>query len=165
MLCVRAALTNRRTVGANSDTSRPWWWLAALAAAFGINKELDLQTFLIDVARISAKSEGWYDHRRIVQEAFVGVTVVVVSVLGWRLANSHRSFIRNHGAVAAGLVLVVLYCVLRAAGIDHIKIMVGRDPAENVPLWLIEVLGVALMVLGAALAGDCALSACDKSLF
>jgi hypothetical protein len=57
LLCIRADLANR-TVSAKLTPSEQWWPLAGFAAALGVNKELDLQTLLIEVVRNAARSES-----------------------------------------------------------------------------------------------------------
>ena len=47
-------------------------------AALGINKQLDLQSLLIQIARARAIDGGWYDNRRRYQMEFI----VVVTLLG-----------------------------------------------------------------------------------
>src|SRR5213595_770462 len=48
-----------------------WFTLCGLLVALGFNKQLDLQSDLTEVGRSMAKSEGWYENRRVFQGIFV----------------------------------------------------------------------------------------------
>lgn len=51
--------------------TRFWTVTAVAMVVLGVNKQLDLQTWLIEHARRAAFAEGWYDDRRRVQAVFV----------------------------------------------------------------------------------------------
>ena len=48
-----------------------WTVFAVLMTFLGVNKQLDLQTWLTEFGRHLAKDEGWYGYRRPVQAFFV----------------------------------------------------------------------------------------------
>jgi len=67
---------------------RFWLVLAAIMAFLCINKQLDLQTLLTDIARHFAKRDGWYDQRARVQLAFIfalgaATALITLSLLVW----------------------------------------------------------------------------------
>jgi hypothetical protein len=148
-LCVRAAFIVRNNFGAFGLATQPWWLLAGILIALGTNKELDLQTLLIDIARGLATTEGWYNHRRIVQEAFVMVVVIAGALVAWRFVRRYRHFISKHPATMAGLALVLLYCLLRVADIDHLEGF-GSNQFTSEFLWPLEMSGLILLLLGSA---------------
>lgn len=151
MLCVRAALAGRRKVGPALPFSGPWWSLAAIAAALGVNKQLDFQTLFIEVMRRAARTEGWYGERRGVQKLFVVFALATSSVLAWRWLRAHGAFLCRHRSLTAGLALVVLYALLRMASINHVEFGTATDDTP-LGLLLTELLGVILLTQGAATA-------------
>ncbi|MHC4766222.1 MAG: hypothetical protein ACYTF2_14080, partial [Planctomycetota bacterium] len=48
-----------------------WALLIALFLFLGLNKQIDLQSWLADVGRDMAKAQGWYEQRGRVQTIFV----------------------------------------------------------------------------------------------
>src|SRR5262245_63104416 len=70
-LCARAALREGR-----SGPRGFWWGLAAALALLGVNKQLDLQTLLMQVSRDLARAQGWYDRRQAYQRLFIGGVAV-----------------------------------------------------------------------------------------
>ena len=74
LACVAAVFAARRLVGPDPVMRRErrfWVITAVLMALLAINKQLDLQSLLTMVARCHAQLAGWYDVRRVVQEAFI----------------------------------------------------------------------------------------------
>jgi len=48
-----------------------WLVISGLMFALGVNKQLDLQTLLTDLARALAHYQGWYDDRHPIQIFFI----------------------------------------------------------------------------------------------
>jgi hypothetical protein len=147
LLCIRAALV-RKCAGVGESVV--WRSSAGVLVFLGVNKQLDFQTLLIVIGRAAAQTEGWYDDRRIVQKLFVGALALAFMGLVWWAVTRHGFFLRNHRLAAVGLGLVLIYGLLRAAEIDHLELSVSSEPADQPWLWIIEVTGVMLCILGAA---------------
>lgn len=134
--------------GAKRD--RHFWYVAAvLLVLLGINKQLDLQTTLTVVGRDMAKREGWFDQRRLVQEAFVLVLVVGASLVGGALALWLRRSATAVKVAAAGVVLLFAFILLRAASFHHMDSWVTRNVAGLRSGWWLELLGIAVISLSA----------------
>jgi hypothetical protein len=146
VLCFRAARVRQYAGGGESAA---WRVSVAVLLFLGFNKQLDLQTLLIAIGRAAALTEGWYDDRRVIQKLFVVVLTLALAVLVWRAASRHELFFRNHRLLAVGLGLVLIYGLLRAAEIDHIKLGVSSSPADQPWLWIIEMTGVISCILAA----------------
>src|ERR1041385_1829152 len=72
LLCVRAGMRARQLgVKGRDDSPEVWFVFAAVLFFLGINKQLDLQTLLIQAGREVALAESWYQFRRPVQLVFV----------------------------------------------------------------------------------------------
>ena len=132
---------------------RRFWLIAALVLiALGLNKQLDLQTDLIDWARTLARSEGWYRERRIVQLAvFGGLALVAAAVLALlaRLTRTARPAVR---AARVGLVVLALFVLVRAASFHHVdRVLHTQLGGQRLHFWL-ELAGIVVIGLAAAAA-------------
>lgn len=71
-----------RRLYSNVSRARLFWLGMTVFLVFlGLNKQLDLQTFLISAVKCHATMAGWYEERREFQLIFVGVVAAVFSVL------------------------------------------------------------------------------------
>lgn len=126
-----------------------WRLLMVMMVALGINKQLDLQSALTELGRIWAHQQGWYDHRRQYQEAFIAAIPVVgftalatVLVLVWFAPVSTWWSC----AGAAGLVVFV---AIRAASFHDVDAMLGWRLAGFKLNWILEMGSLVLIGWGA----------------
>lgn len=104
-----------------------WLALSLFVTALLINKQLDLQVLLHEVVRDIALSHGFYEYRRLIGAAFVGVTAVLVGLVLsalWRLAR------RANGPerwVLIGTVALAGFVLIRVAGSNHIQLLGTLD--------------------------------------
>jgi hypothetical protein len=130
-----------------SGQTRPWWILTVLLAALAANKQLDLQTLLVETGRSAAFAEGWYGDRRSVEFAFLILAVVIGATFFSWFIRRHLTFVRAHRWLFAGLTLIFVYCAIRAADIDHVELF-GAGHSGSEILWPLELSGVALILAG-----------------
>jgi hypothetical protein len=151
LLAFRAAAASRFN---NSDAmDRIWVWLGAILAVLGLNKQLDLQTLLIELGRQIARTGRLYDYRLELHALFfLGFVLVIIALfvaVMFRLPGQIGRFGRQLPLAAGGGALVCAYIVIRAASIDHIDQMQGFD-LEQIPfLWLLEAGGLMLIIVQA----------------
>ncbi len=134
-----------------SNVGPAWlWWTATTAmTALAINKQLDLQSWLTEVAKDAALQQGWYEDRRRIQYAFV-IAVAAVSVSGaavaaWMLRRS----VRQTWLVLLGLTAVVGYVVMRAASFHHFDELIAASPGGVRMNWVFELAAISLVAAGA----------------
>ncbi|WP_310498859.1 hypothetical protein [Sandarakinorhabdus sp.] len=131
---------------------RLFWTLAALAMlALGINKQLDLQTALTAFGRQWARSGGWYEQRRAFQAGLVMAAVVAAVIaagaLGWLVRGLRAGVI----VALAGLCLLGLFVLIRAASFHHIDVAL-RTAVLGLKLHaVLELAGIAVVIAGALL--------------
>lgn len=146
---VRAAL--RRGRDGEERTERRFWWIAAAVLLFlAVNKQLDLQSLLTMVARCHAVLAGWYDDRRGIQKAFIGLVAgggVAAIVLG---ALILRGILDRVWLALAGLAFVCSFVVIRAASFHDMDGLLGSVAMGMKVNWLLELPG-PLLVLAVAL--------------
>ena len=130
-----------------------WIVLAAGLAFLGLNKQLDLQTLLIDIGRMVARAQGWYEERRDFQKVFAGLAAIggagCLAVLVW-LIHGHW---RRLALALAGVLLLVCYLGLRIAVFEHVDEALGISLKSALAEALLEVGGAACIGAGAWLSG------------
>ena len=144
LLCWQCA----RRSGMTSER-RVWWLMAAVMLLLGINKQLDLQSWVTQLGRDIALAGGWYEHRRVFQALFI--FWLGVGVLGLKAWLGVRSGSLHHYTRLAGMGLLVLgaFVVLRAASFHHVDAMLGLN-FVNVRLNVVfELGGIALIIYAA----------------
>ncbi len=146
-----AVLCLRRVGTAANARERVFWVIAGLAMlALGLNKELDLQTALTAWGRQMARDGGWYGQRRAFQRGFVLVALVTMLAAAVWLAWLVRGLWRPVLVVGAGLCLLGLFVLVRAASFHHIDVAM-RFPVLGLKLHtVLEFAGIASVVAGAA---------------
>jgi hypothetical protein len=131
-------------------SSEGFFWGALFAAMvlLGINKQLDLQTWLTLTARRLAQSEGWYENRRVVQVIFIFLVGVagVFSFYGiWKLAAGSR----KNRLVLAGFLFLCSFVLIRAASFHHVDLFLKYDIGGMKMNWIFELTGIILIAVGA----------------
>jgi hypothetical protein len=128
---------------------RVWNWIAIVLLVLGLNKQLDLQSWIIHSAGRIAQKEQLYQYRRALHAVFFAGLVVVIGAAVFRWSEKLKQFARALPKAATGCALVGAYILIRAASIDQVDQMLGFD-LERVPsLWLLEVGGLALIIVEA----------------
>jgi hypothetical protein len=147
VLCALCARADR----GDASRTRFWWVLAALLALLAINKQLDLQSWLTQFAKDLAFSQGWYERRRVVQVAFIGV-IALVGLAGqfwlYRLFRRHGREVRW---AVLGLVFLSVFVVMRAASFHHVDLLLRAELAGVRINWLLELGGLGCIAAAAAL--------------
>ena len=142
--CVVRADASKK-VGGNFQL---WLYLAGLLLFLAVNKQLDLQSWLTEIARDSAKAHSWYEQRRTVQMAFISLLGVgfVLALFGLRLflANSWRHF----KITWFGVTLLCVFILMRAASFHHFDIVISTDILGLKINVLLELSAIALIILG-----------------
>ena len=125
-----------------------WVGLAIVLLLLGINKQLDLQTAVIELGRMLTRAEGWYDYRWRLEAVFLaalalgGLALVrVVFLLGRAEPPGMRS-------VLTGAVFLVGFVVVRAACFQHIDRLLGLELSESRLNGVVEVCGISFIIVG-----------------
>jgi hypothetical protein len=145
--CGRAAM--KSPVASTRSWNCAWWLLAAGLFFLGINKQLNLQTLMIVVGRNVSSAGDWYGARRCVQLIFSAV--FAASCLGalawfwWRC----RQFFKENQLPLAGVIVLTIFAVLRAATINHTDEFLRINLKDNRWAWVLEISGSVLIGIGA----------------
>jgi len=138
----------RRERAAKAPGLAPFFWLAAavLLVLLGFNKQLDLQSWVIEVGKEMAEDRGVYAHRRKIQLAFIllmaGGSLAALAVTAWLL----RRVWRRYWLAFAGFVLLAAFVLMRASTFNHVDEMVAHESWDILLLRnTMELTGVVLV--------------------
>jgi len=152
-----ALLVFRAAAASTSPNSRAmdhiWISLGIILAALGLNKEIDLQTVLIEIGRRVARNEHLFAYRLELYLVFflgfiLAMTALFAAVM-LRFSADVGKFARQFPFAASGLALICTYIVIRAAVIDNVNVMLGLDLKQIPFLWLLEAGGLLLIMIQA----------------
>jgi hypothetical protein len=155
--CARTALGGRKIGPEDKSDSAMWRWLALGLLFLGINKQLNLQTLLIVLGRRAMLAAGWEKEGGLAQMIFSAALTLAGLALIWRLRIRFRRFFGVNRWVFAGLVVLLLFVLIRAASINHVLKRLGleRSDGEGVKIWtwILEIGGSACLAFAAIRAG------------
>jgi hypothetical protein len=127
---------------------RIWLLIAITMLVLGINKQLDLQTLVIQKVRRQAYIHGWYADRRRYQMDFITAISVVGLIVTIGLSVWLRRVLRRLALAIAGVGMLVLFVVIRATSFHYVDRALSLG--ERVHLnWIIELCGIGLVALAA----------------
>jgi hypothetical protein len=152
-----AAAASAFVAAGNSPVARErrfWLSTAALLLLLGLNKQLDLQSFLTDAGRSLARHEGWYGQRRLVQEAFILLLAAGAACSVVLLAHLLRRSATSVRLAAFGIVLLFGFVVMRAASFHHMDYWVTRTVAGVRSGWWLELAGIGIVAASALTARE-----------
>lgn len=125
---------------------RFWVVLTAALVLLGLNKQLDIQSLFTQTARDMAFAQGWYERRRIYQAAFIGFLVAAGVAIAALLLWTARRLPLSTQVAALGLVMLVIFVVIRGASFHHVDEMLGsrvEGMRVNVLLELVPLLAIS----------------------
>lgn len=136
----------KRKIVLSSDERLIWGLLMAGAILLGINKQLDLQSAMTELAKILAKEQGWYTNRRQYQEAFIAAVPIVALTALAAAAVLVRKAPASTLWACAGATGLLMFVVIRAVSFHHVDEMLGWR-LGGLPLnWVLEM--GSLLVIG-----------------
>ena len=150
LLCWREAVAAKH----HPARAKKFFWstLAVLLVFLGINKQLDLQTWLTLTGRRLAISQGWYEYRRFVQLIFVAVIAVGGLFSVWIMSRLVRKYPELRLALV-GFVALLVFVIVRAASFHHVDQLINFHFAGVKMNWVLELGAIALVSVGAWTAG------------
>lgn len=150
-----AVATRRAMRGAESPTegSSPtffWGGLTVLFLLLGINKQLDLQTWLWLTGRAMAHEEGWYGERKGVQVVFIAGVAIVGLLMLLIFFWLSRKAVLHHMLGLTGAVFVTSFVVIRAASFHHVDVLLGMRLGGIKMSAILELPGILCVIASAS---------------
>lgn len=144
-LCLRAA---RRSAPHPIETLWGWRGIALWLFALGINKQLDLQLWLLSLARWAAHSLDFYAYRGAIHLAFAsGAALAMIGALwvAWNLGTRATPALR---IALLGASLLAIFALTRVIsfGVVDLEVRVGPLALHEV----LEAVGILAVACGAA---------------
>lgn len=128
-----------------------WLLLAILLLALGVNKQLDLQSFFTAVGKCTARSQGWYEHRREIQMIFIVLLLLASAAVLFATLRFFRGWGRAHYLSIFGVTFMLCFIVLRASSFHHVETLLHFEFLGVRMNWVLELSGLALIMLNAIL--------------
>ena len=148
LFCARAGIVTRQAH--RPDNLTPWWVLAIILLFLGINKLLAFQTLLIQFGRQIMLAQGWHQYRRVAQAVFaVLFTLALLAALAACL-KKWRWFVKQQPLVLAGVLLLFVFVVVRAATFNHVESLLHLNLHDDYWGWILELGGTACLAWSAA---------------
>jgi len=142
VLCWRCAVRSR----AHKDGAQAvWFFLAALLLVMGVNKQLDLQSLVTQVARDMVKANDW--PRRVVQVWFVAGVVVAGPVMIGAVLWLARRKLKQLAMALVGVLFLICFVMVRAVSYHSIDQMLGTRFAGAKLNWILELSGIGCVAL------------------
>jgi uncharacterized membrane protein (UPF0136 family) len=139
----------REGVPAPARRAGLWLVLALLLAFLGVNKQLDLQSLLTEIGRVTAIESGWYENRRAVQVGFIGAVLVSAAaavVALWWLVRGHLHGFR---LALGGMVVLLAFVVVRATSFHDMDAFIHASMGGIEANWIFELGGIGLVAVAA----------------
>ena len=144
-----AARRAGRAPGLAGGSRGLWLLVAALMTLLCINKQLDLQSLFTDIGRVISYNQGWYKQRREFQKWFVLGVLASSFIITAFLMIRCRGFWKSHFLLAAGLMFLLTFIVVRAISFHHFDVLL-RSKVVGVKMnGILELGGIALIWLAA----------------
>ena len=151
-----ASLLSMRAARCSQISGRRWqregvFWacVGALTLAFGINKQLDLQSLLTDIARSMAKNGHWYESRRGLQETAIGLFAALGLTVMLTIVLSLRNSLAEVKGAATGLCVVTTFVMIRAASFHHVDALLSKAVIGMNWNVLLELPGIIMIAVAA----------------
>jgi hypothetical protein len=149
VLCFRAMRRSKASLAHTSHKPLFWLLVGLLLVFLGINRQLDLQSWLTLEGRAIAQTHGWYAQRRPVQEVFmIGIAsaglffaIVLVRVL-WGAPRTYKM-------ATVGLAFLTCFVLIRAASFHEVDQFVGWRIEGAKLNWLLESGGILCVAISA----------------
>ncbi len=127
-----------------------WLGVLALLLAFGLNKQLDFQVLLAEIARPIAQTGGWYETRRVAQVWFAIALAAVAGGFIAMMAYLIRRHWRSHALALCGIGILCLYGIVEATPQSLLPVKLYSFERWGFRLSdLFEMTGIALILINA----------------
>ncbi|HEY1121608.1 MAG TPA: hypothetical protein VGE67_08400 [Haloferula sp.] len=145
-----AAFLAWRVWSQNRERNKVWFGVTVLMAFLCLNKQMDLQSLVTDIGREISRLFDQYENRRTYQKIFIFAVLGIVAIFGPLFAWKYRAFLKGHKLLAAGIVFLLTFIVVRAISFHHMDVFLKTSRAGGVKMnWVLELTGIGLVALAA----------------
>jgi hypothetical protein len=126
-----------------------WLVLAGLMVALGINKQLDLQSFITQIGRDLIETQALYAQRQVLQAGFILMVVVVCAVALAAFLWAARRGLQGRWLAILGMLFILGFVVIRAASFHHVDSFLAARLGGVKWNWILELGGIGTVGLAA----------------
>ena len=145
--CVRQV----RIVKMRGGGTKFWIFLAIFLLLLAINKQIDLQSWFMQVAKYTPIANGWYEYKEPIQIALISIAVLGILIVGVASRLYLLSSWRHYPLAWLGAILLFAIILMRAASYPDVDILINRDVLGIKINVILELGAVILIILGALL--------------
>lgn len=138
-----------REVPGRARAAAFWLVLGILLLLLGVNKQLDLQSLITEIGRISARAQGWYEIRRLVQVAFIGAVTLLALVIVVAALRLLTGLLGQLWLPVMGMAILLVFVLVRATSFHAMDLLINTSFLGAKMNWLLELGGIALVGIGA----------------
>ncbi len=127
-----------------------WLILLFILLALGLNKQLDFQVLLVEIARPMAMQGGWYSSRRLVQAVFALVLTGAAALFTAFVVILIRKHWKMNKLSLLGFLILFIYFIVEVTSLSHLE-----EGLEAYKKWgirlsdLIEMAGIIMILVNA----------------
>lgn len=147
-------------IGRRADPAAPGHWrlfwpvTAALLAAMAIGRSGDVAEWLVNLARDEARDDGWYDARRRLQAAVVGLMAIawfaVVVTACVRIPERRRRYL----ATVLAVITLCAFVAVRVVSLHQVDSVLHRRHIAGLRVGTATEYLLTVLVAAAALASE-----------
>lgn len=126
-----------------------WRVLALVVSFLCVNKQLDLQTLLTEMARYYSRQYDLYEMRRQFQVMFIAGLLLFGIFALTLLFVMYRAVLRDNLLVIMGATFLMVYVLVRAASFHHVDRLIGSSVLGIKLNWVFEIFGLILIIINA----------------
>lgn len=126
-----------------------WFSISIILFFLCINKQLDLQTFFTATGKCVALKDGWYDMRKTIQVAFMGVLLSVAVLCSILLILIMRKTLYDNWLALLGILFLLVFVLARASSFHHIDTLISFTTMNIKMNWALELTGIFLISISA----------------
>ena len=145
--CAKAA--RKKTPSYYSDEWFFWFCFAVGLTLLGFNKQLDLQTLFTEIGKAVAKAQGWYEHRQVVQVAFIALIALLGGTSFLIFCRLSQRVVRREWLALSGGIFLLCFVLMRAASFHHFDQLIGMKFGGMKVNWILELGGICCVGAGA----------------
>lgn len=119
-----------------------WLGLTVLLVFLGLNKQLDLQTYLSAMVKCHAILSGWYEHRQEFKLIFVMVIAAVFLMLLIFILSFFGENLSKDKFAIAGIVFLLGFILIHASYFYYFDMPVINKFYETGLNWVLEFIGI-----------------------
>ncbi|MES9899561.1 MAG: hypothetical protein ABW148_11125 [Sedimenticola sp.] len=104
---------------------RFWLVIGLIMLFLGVNKQLDLQSFLTAFGKYYAHRDGWYQQRRVVQVAVIIGILLTISLMVAVFFYYMKVVLEDNWLAVAGLCFLLVFIIVRATSFHHMDVLIN----------------------------------------